>query len=445
MSFFKRKRKTGTQKFIREFYTKLIGNNPVVLYNYTLEDYVKRGYSQNDEIYSIIKKITDKANVATPYVYIDKEGVKSKQLDTTRKMRTNAYGAARHRLEVKKALDFAPINNDLSKLIVNPNEMQTWRDFITLVRIFYFVQGEAFIYREAGDDDCALSLHVVPAHLVRSIVDNGILVGWQVDLMNGQVRNFVGDDMKAMLHLKMPNPVFNSDYTHLRGMSPLLAGLKYLQLNEDSLMAWMKSVENEGAKGLISPNHPNPELWLTPEQVDKTQATVEAKIHGYDNRNKLVVSAMPLQYTHIGLSPDALNIVKGLQHSGYKLCNLWGVPPELFNPDPTYQNQKEASIRLVTEVVLPYLNIEEDKLNSWLVEPFRKRDKRNYLIDYDLSAYEELRLSVEDTDMFLKTHTINEVRVMLGSDELDEEYANQVFVQQGLVPLSDYNVEDIQI
>lgn len=445
MSFFKRKKKTDTQKFIREFYTKLIGNNPVVLYNYTLEDYVKRGYSQNDEIYSIIKKITDKANVATPYVYIDKEGVKSKQLDTTRKMRTNAYGAARHRLEVKKALDFAPINNDLSKLIVNPNEMQTWRDFITLVRIFYFVQGEAFIYREAGDDDCALSLHVVPAHLVRSIVDNGILVGWQVDLMNGQVRNFVGDDMKAMLHFKMPNPVFNSDYTHLRGMSPLLAGLKYLQLNEDSLMAWMKSVENEGAKGLISPNHPNPELWLTPEQVDKTQATVEAKIHGYDNRNKLVVSAMPLQYTHIGLSPDALNIVKGLQHSGYKLCNLWGVPPELFNPDPTYQNQKEASIRLVTEVVLPYLNIEEDKLNSWLVEPFRKRDNRNYLIDYDLSAYEELRLSVEDTDMFLKTHTINEVRVMLGSDELDEEYANQVFVQQGLVPLSDYNVEDIQI
>jgi len=77
------------------FIPELIGSNPVVLYNYTLEDYVKRGYSQNDEIYSIIKKITDKANVATPYVYIDKEGVKSKQLDTTRKMRTNAYGAAR--------------------------------------------------------------------------------------------------------------------------------------------------------------------------------------------------------------------------------------------------------------------------------------------------------------------------------------------------------------
>jgi len=30
---------------------------------------------------------------------------------------------------------------------------------------------------------------------------------------------------------------------------------------------------------------------------------------------------------------------------------------------------------------------------------------------------------------------------MLGSDELDEEYANQVFVQQGLVPLSDYNID----
>jgi hypothetical protein len=106
---------------------------------------------------------------------------------------------------------------------------------------------------------------------------------------------------------------------------------------------------------------------------------------------------------------------------------------------------KAASERFVKEVILPYLSSEEDKLNSWLVEPFKLRDKKNYVIDYDLSSYEELRLTADQTDAYLKTHTINEVRVMLGSDELDEEYANQVFVQQGMVPLSDYNVEDIQI
>jgi HK97 family phage portal protein len=449
MSLFRRKKtnkndEVRKQEIMKALQSYLIGGGAVLWYSFDAEDFITNGYTSNADIYSIIKKIVDKANVATPYVYIDKEGVKSKNYLTTKYFRDTPIGAAKHRLEIKKALDFADENLDLVNLLKNPNEVQTWREFITLVRVFYFVQGEAFIYREAGDDDCALSLQVIPAQQVLPFIDDGNLVGWRINLMDGRYRDFVGEDMKYILHMKMPNPLYDNKYSQFRGLSPLAAGLKYLKLDDAAIESWVKSVENEGAKGLISPNHPNPDLWLTPDQVDKTQDTVDKKIHGADNKNKIVVSAMPLQYTQIGLSPDALNIVNGIQHAGYKLCDLWGVPATLFDPNPTYQNMKAASERFVKEVILPYLSAEEDKLNSWLVEPFRKRDKRNYLIDYDLSAYEELRLSVEDTDMFLKTHTINEVRVMLGSDELDEEYANQVFVQQGLVPLSDFDI-DIQI
>jgi hypothetical protein len=31
--------------------------------------------------------------------------------------------------------------------------------------------------------------------------------------------------------------------------------------------------------------------------------------------------------------------------------------------------------------------------------------------------------------------------VMQGSDELDNDYANEVFIEQGKVPLSDYNLD----
>ena len=449
MSLFRRKKtrkndEVQKQEMLKAFQSYLIGGGSVLWYSFNAEDFIKNGYTSNADIYSIIKKIVDKANVATPYIYVDKEGVKSKKYLTTKYFRDTPIGAAKHRLEVHKALDFADENLDLVKLLKNPNEQQTWREFITLVRVFYFVQGEAFIYREAGDDDCALSLHVIPAHRMTPFIDNGNLVGWRVYLFNGQYRDFVYDDMKAILHMKMPNPLFDDKFSHFRGLSPLVAGLKYLKLDDVAIESWVKSVENEGAKGLISPNHPNPELWLTPDQVDKTQDTVDKKIHGTDNKNKIVVSAMPLQYTQIGLSPDALNIINGIQHAGYKLCDLWGVPATLFDPNPTYQNMKAASERFVKEVILPYLSAEEDKLNSWLVEPFRRRDNKNYVIDYDLSSYDELRLSVDQTEAFLRTHTINEVRVMLGSDELEEEYANQVFVQQGLVPLSDFDI-DLQI
>jgi len=444
MVLFKRSEKNKEvrkQQMLKALQSYIIGGGTVLWYNFNAEDFITNGYTSNADIYSIIKKIIDKANVATPYVYVDKEGVKSKKYLTTKYFRDTSVGAAKHRLEVRKALDFADNNLDLVKLLKNPNEKQTWREFITLVRVFYFVQGEAFIYREAGDDDCALSLQVIPAQQLVPFIENGQLVGWRMSLLNGQYRDFIGDDMKAIMHMKMPNPLYDNKYNQFRGLSPLIAGLKYLKLDDTAIESWVKSVENEGAKGLISPNHANPELWLTPEQVDKTQAAVEAKIHGIDNKNKIVVSAMPLQYTQIGLSPDALNIINGIQHAGYKLCDLWGVPATLFDPNPTYQNMKTASERFVKEVILPYLSLEEDKLNSWFVEPFKIRDNKNYVIDYDLSSYDELRLSIDETEAYLKTHTINEVRVMLGSDELEEEYANQVFIQQGMIPLSDYSID----
>lgn len=427
MRLFRRKNKVS-KSFL---YSTFIGNSPVVLYNYNAEDYISKGYTSNGEIYSITKKITDKCAASTPYVYIDSKGVKSKS------RKDSDISVAKHRLYVHKELKYAPEDNDLVKLLKNPNTLQTWREFITLARIFYFVQGETFIYREAGDDDCALSLHVVPAHLMTQVVSSEGLVAWKLNLFNGLTREIPASDV---FHLKMPNPVFDASGTQLRGMSPLLAGLKYLQLDDSAIQSWIKSVENEGAKGLISPNHADPNLWLTPDQVETTQATVETKIHGADNKNKIVVSGMPLQYTHIGLSPDALNIVKGLEHAGVKLCDLWNVPAVLFDPNPTYQNAREGRLRLVMDVVLPYLSLEEDKLNKWLVEPFSNRDNKTYIIDYDLSSYEELRISDTQVEAFLKTHSINEVRVMQGSDESEEPYANDIFIAQGLVPLSDYNV-----
>ena len=439
MNFFKRKKKVHISEVVNKALTYFVGNSPVIFYDFNQEDYVQKGYAANAEVYSIIKKITDKCNVAEPFIYIDKEGVKSKNTRTTKNNKGNPLGFAKHKLFTKAALNFADNDNELSKLIQTPNDTETWRELVTLLRIFYFVQGEAFLYRESGDDKCALSIHIAPPHMMSPYMEDSKLVGWQLNLGNGKYRKFIGDDFNDVFHLKMPNPVFVSGQ-NIRGMSPLLAGLKYLKLSDESLHGWLKSVINEGAKGIISPNHSTPDMWLTPEQVEKVTATIEQKLHGHENKNKIAVSGMPVTYNPIGMSPDALNIINALQQSQHKLCDLWNVPSVLFDPNPTYQNQQAAAKRFVSDTIVPYLNIEEDKLNKWLVQPFIDRDNKRYVLDYDLSEMEELRLSIDQTDALMKTHTINEVRVMLGSDELDEEYANQVFLTQGMIPLSDFDI-----
>jgi len=414
-------------------YSHLAGGSPLIFYDYGKADFITEGYSRSSDVYKIVNKIIDKSAVATPYVYIDREGVKSRM-----NAPVNAMDVARNRLR-KKSLDFADGSSDLVQLLNRPNEHQTFREFISLARIFYHIQGEMLIYRETGDDGCALSLNVAPSHLMTPVYGddyNQIIRGWKLKIGPKSHRDL---DAENVMHFKRPNPNYDWKGSQLRGFAPLSAGLKDLQLSDKSREAWLKAMENEGAKGIVSPNHPNPENWLLPEQVKETQTIIDSKIHGTSNRNKIAVSGMPLQYSHIGLSPDALNIINGLKYSMSDLCNLWGVPPELFNEDPTYQNQKEAGKRFVKEVILPYLNAEEDKWNKWLVEPFRVRDNKNYVIDYDLSAFEELRLDNEEVDAMLKTHTINEVRVMQGSDELETSGADEVFVSAGQFPLSDFS------
>lgn len=421
-------------------YGNLINFRDVVFYNYCREDFIVKGYKGNAEVYSIVRKIVEKLSFAPLYLYIDSGEEKSRKYKSCKKS-VDRVEHAKYNIYRTKALEFAEDRNDLSELIKQPNQSQSWVELIELMRIFYFVQGEAFLYRETTDDsDIALSLHVVPANLMEPVFGGTLdepIQGWRLNLMNGHTRTL---DAKDVFHIKMANPEYDSMGGQLRGMSPLQAGQKYLQLDDSSVKAWLNSTVNEGAKGLISPNHADPKLWLNPKQVDDLQNSIEDKIHGADNKNKVVASAMPLQYTAIGLSPQALAIIDGLKYSNVKLCDLWGVPSVLFDPNPTYQNMKEAKERFVSEVILPYLSKEEDALNRWLVEPFKKRDGQNYVLDYDTSVYDELKISLEERQALAEILTTNEMRVMEGWDEVEGDAANQVFVAAGKVPLSDFDL-----
>ncbi|GHE34839.1 phage portal protein [Sphingobacterium griseoflavum] len=422
-------------------YSNLVGFNNVVFYNYTCADYIVKGYKESPEIYTIVNKIVRKASVAPVYLYEEKPDQKAAPYRNSKKSR-DKMEIKKHKIYVTKALEFVDGENDLQKLLDQPNSKQTWRELTEMARLFYNTQGETFFYRDTPlDSDIAMHLYCAPANLMMPVYGGGDvnepIVGWQLNLLNG---NTLTLDAKDVLQIKMANPEYNSMGSQDRGMSPIQVGQRHLQLNEAALKSWINSEENEGAKGLISPNHPDPKLWLNPEQRLEVAKSVEDKIHGTENKNKVVVSGMPLQYTSMALSPAALGTLEALKFTGYKLPWLWGINPVLFSENPIQHNLEEAKLSFVTDVVIPYLSLEEDALNRWLVKPFSDRDGRDYKIDYDVSVYDELKLSTDEVDALLKVCSINEVRVMLGYDERDEEMANEIFIDQGKVPLSDYGI-----
>ena len=424
-------------------YKRLVQNQGLVLYNFDAKknDFIVKGYSQNAEVYKIINKIVTKCNSIETILYND---VGEKSANRYKKYLKSSVpvNAVKGKIYRAKALEIIEDeDNDLYKLLQSPNHYQSWIEMMELFRIFYFVQGEAFLYRDtAMDSDIAMSIHVAPANLMSPVYSDdteNIIRGWKLDLFGGHSRILENDDV---FHLKMANPIFDSDGGQLRGMSPLVAGLKYLQLDDRSIEAWIKAIENEGAKGIISPNTPNPEYWLNPDQVKLVDKEIDERIAGVKNKNKIVASSMPLQYTQIGLSPDALSIIQALEHSQVNLCDLWNVPPTLFDPNPTYQNQKEAGLQFLNNVIIPYLEKEEQKLNSWLVEPFRVRDGKNYYIDNDTSQFEELTPTLDEMNALATILTKNEMRIIQGYDSLDTPAADLLFIASGSVPINDFDI-----
>ncbi len=438
------KRKVSSNNELLEvLYSRLIQNRDLVLYNFDPKknDFIVKGYGQNAEVYKIVNKIVTKCNAIETILYND-TGEKS-ALNYKKYLKSAVpINAAKGRIYRAKALEYIEDeDNDLLQLLKKPNNYQSWLEIWELFRIFYFVQGEAFLYRETAlDSDIALSLHVAPANLMTPIFSDdpqNIIKGWKLKMHGGVKRTLDAEDV---FHLKMTNPIFTEDGEQLRGLSPLVAGLKYLQLDDKSIEAWIKSIENEGAKGIISPNTSNPDFWLQPEQVKLLDKEIDERIAGVKNKNKIVASSMPLQYTQIGLSPDALSVIQALEHSQVNLCDLWNVPATLFDPNPTYQNQKEAGLQFVTNVIIPYLEKEEQKLNDWLVKPFSERDNKNYYIDNDTSQFEELAISLDERQSLAKILTLNEMRIIEGYDTIDNPYADEVFIEPGRVPLSDMNI-----
>lgn len=434
------RKKKAVNQLNNILYGQLANSNHVVWYNFEdKKDYINKGYASNAQVYSIVKKILDKAKDA-PLILYEGESDAFKRTkysnDLVTKAMSNVYR--------KKDLEYNT-DSDLYELLQHPNDKDTLTDILSLLGIFYFVQGEAFLYREtASDSDIALSLHVAPANLMTPVFskdENDIIEGWRLNLMSGHERTL---DAKDVMQFKMPNPVFDSMGSQLRGMSPLIAGGRFLLQSDTGISSWVKALENEGAKGIVAPKGNDPKLWLNPDQVELTRDRLDKRIHGNDNLHKIAVSGMPLEYHQIGLSPQALNIISGLEFSDIKLCQLWNIHPVLFDAKPTYENLKNAQLQLVTDVVIPYLNTLEQALMKWLVKPFSERDGKSYLVDFDTSGYVELQLNVETAIKLWQDGliTLNEARGMLNWDDVEDENADQIFIEATKVPLSDYSWQD---
>ena len=412
-------------------------NNLVVWMDNKVETFINEGYRGNAMVYSIIRKIQDK-DAEVPLLAFKNNGKEKRYKGL--KYKVSDLDRAQSKLERVKSLD--EVNKgDLMELLKQPNPTQTQTEFIKECSMWFRLTGEAFIYgvRVGGglrDAKKFTELYCLPVNLVDIIQGDMFMPFKGVKFNIGN--QTVEIPASELCHIKMANPLWDLQGTQMRGQSPLLAGIKFLSKNNEAVSSLKRSLENEGAKGFISPDaSQDPEKWITAEQLPGLRQQLQKYWDGSMNKNRVGALAIPMQYQSIALSPVALDILKGMEYDDEKLCNLWGVNPALFRSDSKYDNLNEAKKQLVMDVCLPFLKQLEQALTDFLLPAFP--GEADYL-DFDISEYSELNA---DSKIVMETFwkgglaTLNECRIMLGFDEIDEDWARAIYTEANKITLEE--------
>jgi HK97 family phage portal protein len=430
------------QEDINKLYQAFFGaynlNNTVSWLENRTQTFIDEGYRGNAAIYSIVNKIMMKDSEPVLQAFKAKSNKKSKYNKAT-KYKGTELSIAESRVYLKKDLVLVE-TGVLSDLLSKPNQSQTQYSFIQDLSMYWRLTGEFFIYGVKigiGRDANKFSeMFVLPSHLV------DIIQGDMFQPVKGY-KFRIGDqtvilDPDEVLHVKTANPNWTLQGSQLRGQSALLAGLKYLQKNTEAIGSLYRAVLNEGAKGFMSP-YPvsDPNVWFTPDQLISLKDQVRSGIEGMMNRNKVSAMGVPMNYTDIAKSPTDLDTLKAMDADFKTFCNLWGVNPAIFSDDPKYDNMNSAMKSLVTDVSMPFLKQLEQGLSDWLIP--RYTGEVDYL-EFDTTVYAELQ---PDIKLILETYgkhpafTWNELRIMLGWDEIEGELGNTHWLQGNYIPAQD--------
>lgn len=413
-------------------YGQFTASTLVVWYDSNQQTFIDKGYKGNALVYSIIRKIAEKGKQCPTYVY--------KETEAAKKFKGGKYSAKElNRVQSiafrKKELQDVGYSDPVSQLIKNPNPMQTWAEFLDSMLTWYNTSGEIFVYGFQPTDGLnkgkIKEMYVLPSNYVEIVAGNLFEPVRGYKLIIGDQNIEIPADQ--VLHIKTTNLTWDLNGAQLRGMPPLLAGLTTLQANNEATEAKQKTFQNGGAKGIISPNVPNPEFWPSPDQRAKMDERIDERINGNKNINKIVASSIPLRYDAIGLSPVAMDIINSQNMDLQTLCGLWGVNPVLFSSNATYANLEHAQKSLVTDVIMPQLQMIEEKFTHWLGKSYGM----DYVLDFDISSFSELQ---PDVQVILDTYgkspyfTGNEVRSLLNWHASEDPAMDVHWIPSNVIP-----------
>lgn len=375
---------------IRAFLDKL-GVSTISFRGNTAE-FAKKGYSQNIDVFSVIKQLSETASTV-PWI------VEERQSDgSTVELQDTPLHELMRVTNAEKDRDWgAHMFESCGWLLIGGNNYEIKQDAVG----FSGVQGLDIL---------------IPQFVTINTGGNPDFFDpvkeYQFDL--DQTYNFSDDEI---MHTKMFNPNVYGVEDTLYGLSPLAAAIMVIQTGNDRWDANAHVLQNKGQIGILTNKSEYP---LPPKQVNEMQDEGLKILGGAEKFGRVFWSNKNLDYISMALSTTDLQLLETGPATLRAICNAFGVDSSMFN-DPAnkrFNNIKEADKRFITRAIQPLLGRFERKYAMDLV-PEVMGNRPNIIFRPDYSGVEALQAD--------KKVEADRVRLLVGSGVLTpEQGANEL-------------------
>lgn len=388
------------------------------------DDYVKKGYEGNADVFSIANKIAAK------------------------------FAMAPGKLQVKRKNKWEDVDShEFLDVIQRPNHYQTWFEFKMAWELFRLITGNSIVYApklEFGNDKGKLTpngLLMMPTQLVE--IRSG---GWSKPI--GEYTFTINEAEKGISPENVWHERFPSlQYEHGRnfmGLSPLKAAVRIIYMQNGGYDRAAKMYNQGMPPFLISDE--NLVTQPTKEQKEQFENVWRKKYKDDRNVNIPALMGSGVKIHQLGYkSVKELGILENIQDGRRVFCNVLQVPADLFNDSvgSTFNNRSEARKEMWTDRIMVDLKAFHEGITNNILPGYAGKETMRYIPDY--SEIEELQEDKAKKSIWVSRMyndsviSGNEYRELLGISPLEEEHLNRKYIAMNRIPVDQIDSEVLDI
>jgi len=389
-----------------QYFIRLLANQ--ALYPSETNDTYLASYLGNNDVFTVINKITEPASTVPIFQY-DKD-------------------------------DEIVEGGQMLALLNKPNPYHSRSQFLEAALSFYYIFGESFTAYETLDNGLKagipLRLDQLPPKWMT--VNLGTVfdpvAGYSFYPLSSQ--GAIDYPKEKILHWKEFNPDYDYNGGHLRGMSRLRPLLRSVIGSTEAYNSLVKAFQNQGAWGLLAIlDQEGKAMDLNKEQ----RSIIKAKFKADAKKGDLSIVSNQAMWTPVGLTMVEMEILKSFGLYKGNLCDAYNVPSQLLagSQDRTYNNYKEAEQALWRNAIQPSLNAYLEALSNWLAPLFGEED--TFLrADYsNVACLQTNNVELVSWMTTARAFTKNEIREALGYEKIELPEMDIIYESAGQMPLSE--------